>query len=211
VSKISNLSLREKVLIYLLLVVALISGSIYLLILPTSEQHSNLEITLADAQYKEQEMQLIIESRPSIEKGITSINKQITVYQNNLYPLMNNDEIDKVITTMFIKNKLKPIELTLIDTAAQEIPAFLSAENTTKPILISNTMNAHCTVKNLGDFATMVSSIGKNPSMRVLAFTADFATNGAYTIDLDFIIYMVDKTNNNTNAFPAKEIEEAVE
>ena|GEM_PF-6382795 len=210
-SKISNLSLREKVLIYLLLVVALISGSIYLLILPTSEQHSNLEITLADAQYKEQEMQLIIESRPSIEKGITSINKQITVYQNNLYPLMNNDEIDKVITTMFIKNKLKPIELTLIDTAAQEIPAFLSAENTTKPILISNTMNAHCTVKNLGDFATMVSSIGKNPSMRVLAFTADFATNGAYTIDLDFIIYMVDKTNNNTNAFPAKEIEEAVE
>ncbi len=140
---------------------------------------------------------MIIESRPAIEKSIANTNKQIQAYENKLYPLMTNEEIDKVVTTMFLKNNLKPLDLRLVDTSAQDIPAFLAAEDSAKPTLISNMMKAQLEVKNLRDFAAMASGIGKNPSMRVLDFTTAYKSNGLYTVEISFIIYMVDKTNHS--------------
>ena len=193
-NKFYDLSPREKTLLYILLIVAIVSASIYLLLVPTGDKHAVLKTTLADEQYKEQEMRMIIESRPAIEKSIANTNKQIQAYENKLYPLMTNEEIDKVVTTMFLKNNLKPLDLRLV---AQDIPAFLAAEDSAKPTLISNMMKAQLEVKNLRDFAAMASGIGKNPSMRVLDFTTAYKSNGLYTVEISFIIYMVDKTNHS--------------
>lgn len=208
-NKFYDLSPREKTLLYILLIVAIVSVSIYLLLVPTGDKHAVLKTTLADEQYKEQEMRMIIESRPAIEKSIANTNKQIQAYENKLYPLMTNEEIDKVVTTMFLKNNLKPLDLRLVDTSAQDIPAFLAAEDSAKPTLISNMMKAQLEVKNLRDFAAMASGIGKNPSMRVLDFTTAYKSNGLYTVEISFIIYMVDKTNHSPA--PVSDLKEVVD
>lgn len=92
------------------------------LIFPGMEKHQDLVAKKDDLRIEKQEMQCTISSKASTEKKIATQKENLKKAQEGFYDLMENREVDSLITGLALKHDLFPVYLNIEDPVAG-IPA----------------------------------------------------------------------------------------
>lgn len=92
------------------------------LIFPGMEKHQDLVAKKDDLTIEKQEMQYTISSKASTEKEIATQKENLEKAQEGFYDLMENREVDSLITGLALKHDLFPVYLNIKDPVAG-IPA----------------------------------------------------------------------------------------
>ena len=92
------------------------------LIFPGMEKHQDLVAQKDDLTIEKQEMQCTISSKASTEKKIATQKENLKKAQEGFYDLMENREVDSLITGLALKHDLFPVYLNIEDPVAG-IPA----------------------------------------------------------------------------------------
>ncbi len=92
------------------------------LIFPGMEKHQDLVAKKDDLTIEKQEMQYTISSKASTEKEIATQKENLEKAQEGFYDLMENREVDSLITGLALKHDLFPVYLNIEDPVAG-IPA----------------------------------------------------------------------------------------
>ena len=98
------------------------------LIFPGMEKHQDLVAKKDDLTIEKQEMQYTISSKASTEKKITTQKENLKKAQEGFYDLMENREVDSLITGLALKHDLFPVYLNIEDTVAGVPAAYQLSE-----------------------------------------------------------------------------------
>ena len=88
------------------------------LIFPGMEKHQDLVAKKDDLTIEKQEMQYTISSKASTEKKIVTHKENLKKAQEGFYDLMENREVDSLITGLALKHDLFPVYLNIEDPVA---------------------------------------------------------------------------------------------
>ncbi len=117
-----KLSKREKFLLYLLAVVVIVAGMVWLVINPLTKKSDQLDADISSALLTQSEMQALIGSRAAIEADIASYNTRITEMQDSFLPVMTSDDLDRYITGLLQSNGLTAASLSITTGEEQDAP-----------------------------------------------------------------------------------------
>ena len=98
------------------------------LIFPGMEKHQDLVAKKDDLTIEKQEMQYTISSKASTEKKIVTQKENLKKAQEGFYDLMENREVDSLITGLALKHDLFPVYLNIEDPVAGVPAAYQLSE-----------------------------------------------------------------------------------
>lgn len=98
------------------------------LIFPGMEKHQDLVAKKDDLTIEKQEMQYTISSKASTEKKIVTQKENLKKAQEGFYDLMENREVDSLITGLALKHGLFPVYLNIEDPVAGVPAAYQLSE-----------------------------------------------------------------------------------
>ena len=98
------------------------------LIFPGMEKHQELVAKKDDLTIEKQEMQYTISSKASTEKEIATQKENLEKAQEGFYDLMENREVDSLITGLALKHDLFPVYLNIEDPVAGVPAAYQLSE-----------------------------------------------------------------------------------
>ena len=98
------------------------------LIFPGMEKHQDLVAKKDDLTIEKQEMQYTISSKASTEKKIATQKENLKKAQEGFYDLMENREVDSLITGLALKHDLFPVYLNIEDPVAGVPAAYQLSE-----------------------------------------------------------------------------------
>ena len=98
------------------------------LIFPGMEKHQDLVAKKDDLTIEKQEMQYTISSKASTEKKIVTQKENLKKAQEGVYDLMENREVDSLITGLALKHDLFPVYLNIEDPVAGVPAAYQLSE-----------------------------------------------------------------------------------
>ena len=144
---VNQLSSREKKLLYFLVCFLLIIGGWYFIISPALDKHTALnneyQSLLMQNSSKQIELQRYLSAPEELKEKQDSLNKIIKKYN----PILKDEKIDKLITTLILNNGLDPISLTIGD--IQDVQ--LQQDNT------NETNNSKETVSTVNEETSLVA------------------------------------------------------
>ena len=112
----------DVVLLKALVCVLIVFFSFRFFVFPGIEKHQDLVQVREEKQVKKEEMEQTIESRPFIEKKILKQNQELKESSKGFYELLENQEVDELVTGLALKQGLKPVYLK-IENTTPGIPA----------------------------------------------------------------------------------------
>ena len=108
----------DEVLLKVLACVLILFFMARFLIFPGMEKHQDLVAKKDDLTIEKQEMQYTISSKASTEKKIVTQKENLKKAQEGFYNLMENREVDSLITGLALKHDLFPVYLNIEDPVA---------------------------------------------------------------------------------------------
>lgn len=109
----TKLTNRDKVLITVLIVFLVIAGFVVFIILPAVDKRSELQQQIEQAETEKSEMESEIALLPSYQKRKEENEAKRRELIQDLYPMMENQEIDKMITNMILDMGLMARDFTV--------------------------------------------------------------------------------------------------
>lgn len=194
-----KLTKREKTLIYILICFLIIVGGWFLLLNPALEKNS-----LVHAEYEQKQAQLTAlqqqlkdyESAPNQLEILEETYNEIT---NQYKSILSNDDIDKFLTTKVLTNGFKPISMTIgaIGDASFQTTATTSTDtSTTKTTGNSVLKQVTVTMSLSGDLTKLkklMNDIDGEKGVEISTLTYQLSNNENNTVNLSFILYMIQK------------------
>lgn len=109
----TKLTNRDKILLTVLAVFLVIAGFVVFLILPSIDKRSELEAQITEAETQQEEMESEISMLPAYQKKKEENEAKRKELIQDLYPMMENQEIDKMITNMILDMGLMARDFTV--------------------------------------------------------------------------------------------------
>lgn len=109
----TKLTNRDKVLLAVLIVFLVIAGFVVFIILPAIDKRSDLQQQIEQAETERSEMEAEIALLPSYQKRKEENESKRRELIQDLYPMMENQEIDKMITNMILDMGLMARDFTV--------------------------------------------------------------------------------------------------
>lgn len=182
-----NLSKREKVLLYVLALVMIFSFSLYYLIIPSIEKLDDVKIQLEETKLLKLEMSEKLQSIENKRNNITKTNQEINSISSEFLPLMENNEIESLITGILVNHNMAPEKLLISDSQeAVSVSDEPGLSYVTKRY-ISTKMNG-----TFADLKEVIGDIDERGSLRISAFTTDGNLEQNIDISIDFEVFMYD-------------------
>lgn len=152
---VNQLSSREKKLLYFLVCFLLIIGGWYFIISPALDKHTALnneyQSLLMQNSSKQIELQRYLSAPEELKEKQDSLNKIINKYN----PILKDEKIDKLITTLILNNGLDPISLTIGD--IQDVQ--LQQDNTNETNNTENETEQSAYVKQISVNITVLGTL----------------------------------------------------
>ena len=152
---VNQLSSREKKLLYFLVCFLLIIGGWYFIISPALDKHTALnneyQSLLMQNSSKQIELQRYLSAPEELKEKQDSLNKIIKKYN----PILKDEKIDKLITTLILNNGLDPISLTIGD--IQDVQ--LQQDNTNETNNTENEAEQSAYVKQISVNITVLGTL----------------------------------------------------
>ncbi|MEG2233921.1 MAG: hypothetical protein RRZ42_04720, partial [Oscillospiraceae bacterium] len=114
-----NLSRREKRLLYLLLIVALLA-SFMLAFKYFSDKKDTFDAELVSVQDETMKIKNAVKNLLPLESSIPNLKSEALSMKDSMYDVLKNREIDRYITELAVACKLKPVSLSI--NGAQLLP-----------------------------------------------------------------------------------------
>ena len=112
----------DVVLIKFLACILIIFFSFRFFVFPGIEKHQDLVQVKEEKQIQKDEMEKTIEDRPVNEEKIVKLNQKLAESGKGFYELLENQEVDELVTGLALKQGLKPVYLK-IENTTPGIPA----------------------------------------------------------------------------------------
>ncbi len=197
-----KLSKREKLMLYVLALIAIITGGLYFLILPTIDNYIAYSDEVAEVETLVSEMELQITTIPTLEAEVARYQEEKAKQKGTLYAPMSLDQLDALITGMlqsaaFTISSLEMSEMTMESVA----PFGANAEEATDgamatasyPQVYCQTVAVSATAR-LVDVITLLEIVSNNYSMRVTVISINAggpsANNPLCDVMMTFAVYM---------------------
>lgn len=152
---VNQLSSREKKLLYFLVCFLLIIGGWYFIISPALDKHTALnneyQSLLMQNSSKQIELQRYLSAPEELKEKQDSLNKIIKKYN----PILKDEKIDKLVTTLILNNGLDPISLTIGD--IQDVQ--LQQDNTNETNNTENETEQSAYVKQISVNITVLGTL----------------------------------------------------
>lgn len=104
------------VLLKVLACVLIIFFTFRFLILPGVGKHQDLDLEKTQVEEQQMEMQQMIDSRPFIEEKIIKQQSELKELSKGYYDLMENQQVDELVTGIILKHNLFPVNLSISET-----------------------------------------------------------------------------------------------
>lgn len=114
-----ELTKREKILLYLLAVIAVVAGAVMLVILPAQERGNALDEEIFTEQSQLDTMNRLIAQMDGMQRDIADFEANIELEKEHFLPLMNSDDLDKYITGLLQEHGLVAQSLLISADGAQ--------------------------------------------------------------------------------------------
>lgn len=110
-----KLSSREKILIYVLVILLIICFGWLILLQPQLTSHTSLKTSKdsLEVQLTELKANSSSSSTEDIKTQIINVNQEIKSLNDQFYNVMSKEDIDKLITDLTIEHKISPTDLTM--------------------------------------------------------------------------------------------------
>lgn len=112
----------DVVLLKFLACLLIIFFSFRFFVFPGIEKHQDLVQVKEEKQIKKDEMLQTIKDRPANEEKIVKLNQKLAESGKGFYELLENQEVDELVTGLALKQRLKPVYLK-IENTTPGIPA----------------------------------------------------------------------------------------
>lgn len=112
----------DVVLLKFLACLLIIFFSFRFFVFPGIEKHQDLVQVKEEKQIKKDEMVQTIKDRPANEEKIVKLNQKLAESGKGFYELLENQEVDELVTGLALKQRLKPVYLK-IENTTPGIPA----------------------------------------------------------------------------------------
>lgn len=122
----NKLSKREKGMLYLLAIVAIIAAAVLLVIQPQMDRGDQLDADIASRQTELTDMQNVVLQAQGLEDKIAETQKAIEEAEEAFLPKMSNDDLDKYITGLIQSKGLTAAELTMTESEEQSLSEAVS-------------------------------------------------------------------------------------
>lgn len=117
-------SKREKVLVYILGMALLIMAALFLVFFPCYRSYEKLNAERTDAVFKQQEMELAINSLPANRKNKENATADLNAKKETFAKRMNNEELDTMLTTLVVDQGFKAQNLAVTFNEIAKVPTF---------------------------------------------------------------------------------------
>ena len=154
----SKLAKREKILLYILAIVALAAAG-WFLIRPALEESVSLDQSISEAQTQKSVVEQVIASRLTYAEGITDANVRIDAVAESFLPAMTNDDLDRYITGLMQENGL----------VAESLQISASADEASAPAVTRLYVKVSATGA-LSQFTSLVQQLSTLTGIRISTF-----------------------------------------
>lgn len=188
---------REKVLLYILLCIILIVGSVFLLILPSYDKYNDLKTEHQNAQLELQSTRASIIDYTDLDKQIKKTSKELKQVKNKFYSEMEKEEVDSMITNMVIEHGLTPSSLSVTDAANENVisyKAFTKNKNATsdKSGNQLKVYNVNMTVSGtISNLQTLVNDANKSKTLKVASVNYSEQNSDEKEMNVTFKVFMI--------------------
>ncbi len=120
----TNLTKREQVMIYGLVIVAVLGILIFLIILPAMTHMSELSDEVSKYETEDMEMRMVISQADSFDQQEKSATKSFNALKKQFYMPMDPESLDETITALVVRSGLSPKNLQMTTLQQGQIPAY---------------------------------------------------------------------------------------
>ncbi len=110
---LGKLSKRERVLIYILLILVIITAMFYFLVKPAADRNSRLATELLNKQSEEMVVRHNISSLENQKTKTKELHEIITKENEEIFPILSNDEVDLLVTSLMLNFNMAPNSLNI--------------------------------------------------------------------------------------------------
>jgi cell division protein FtsL len=131
---VGRLSVRERVMI-MLLVILVVTGSVtFLVILPAVNTMQAIQAEVADLEVQKSEIREEPDVRPQYQEQLDNATRDYENYQHFYYPFMDPETIDRTVTGMLLDNDLTPLRLSMTAITPVDLPPYATRTLVPKPV-----------------------------------------------------------------------------
>lgn len=197
---INQLSSREKRLLYFLICFLVVVGAWYFLITPQLDKRTDLnaqyEMALNENASKQMELVKVQAAPEQLKQKKESLNEIIEKYN----PIMSDEKIDKMVTTLLLSNRLNPRSLTIGEISNVNLSKDenkqdnTNQETTTESSYVKQVSVTISTSGTLTNILKAVDDFNNMDGIQIASFTYSEPTAGSLVTDttstMTIIIYM---------------------
>lgn len=197
---INQLSSREKRLLYFLICFLVVVGAWYFLITPQLDKRTDLnaqyEMALNENASKQMELVKVQAAPEQLKQKKESLNEIIEKYN----PIMSDEKIDKMVTTLLLSNRLNPRSLTIGEISNVNLSKDenkqdnTNQETTTENSYVKQVSVTITTSGTLTNILKAVDDFNSMDGIQIASFTYSVPTAGSLVTDttstMTIIIYM---------------------
>lgn len=201
-----KLSKREKVLLYIMLIVILLAAMGAFLLKPAIEKNSKLTDSLYKLQDQEMTMRFSVQNLEAHRANLERIERENQDLFKVVFPVMANDAVDKFVTDFVLNYSLEPRSLVIAEAQLKYVSPYLSQKNEKSDItMVVSTV----TIKLEGlkdDLVLLLDMLDSINGIKVNNCTINAGSNGTIggtvapvSINLSFDIYMHERGTASVN------------
>lgn len=120
----SKLSSREKVMLYVLVLVVVLAVGTRFIVQPLLNTTANVQDEIDEQSMLQMDMMEANTSVDMLKTQITDTEDEISLLQSDLYPGLINDSFDELVTGLMLKHHLVPVSLKMSDLAITDILSY---------------------------------------------------------------------------------------
>lgn len=167
-------SKREKVMIYILGMAALIVAAIFLVFMPSLNRYQELSSKRDETEFKQQEMQMAIAGLDTKRKSKVTATAELASKKEGYDRKMNNEQLDNLITTLMVDEGFRAQDLSITSNEIAAVPTF-GSDATEKTETQSDTTTQ---TKEMADLAKAQGNVESTDNSTTT--TADKPITGIY-------------------------------
>ena len=170
-----KLSKREKVMLYVLAVFAIITALLFLLIMPGMQMKDELETQADEMEFNLAEMQAAISTDPIVKQQLDDNIKQIEELKKNFIPKSTSDDLDRYITGLLMDNGIMPQSLSILEVEKVEADKTDSTDETAQTQIDTVTYYTVQTVSTgqFASFKNLCQKVSDTQGVRIMQFVVN--------------------------------------
>ena len=127
--EIAPMTKRDKILLYVVLMLAFVVLFVRFLLIPGIENHQQADADLREAQDAQTSMQDAIMMAGSYAAEKNSNWGELQTANASYYSLLSSDELDTLVTSLELNHNLQPDSLTIAEPVTQSLTYYTASEN----------------------------------------------------------------------------------